>query len=108
MRDKEDAAYKTVARSEGESTTKQCLRCGTAVLGVTVSGPGATERTNRPCGCHAPVREVEVQIMVLEIECSDCGIARVTEDNRQAVEELAERHAEEYGHDVTVEEADDE
>jgi hypothetical protein len=50
---------------------------------------------------------VEVQNMVLEIECSECGIARVIHDNPQYIEELAEMHAEEYGHAVSLEEADD-
>jgi peptide subunit release factor 1 (eRF1) len=106
MSDLEDATNKGVARCEGESTIKQCLRCGAAVLGVTVSGPGATERTNRPCGCHAPVREVETEFMVFEIECPECGIEREIEDNARYVGELAEMHAEEYRHRVTVEEVE--
>lgn len=45
--------------------------------------------------------------MVREIECFDCGIAREIEDDREPIEELAERHAAEYGHDVTVQVIDD-
>lgn len=44
--------------------------------------------------------------MVLEIECSECGIARKIRDNPQYIEELAEMHAEEYGHDVSLEEVE--
>lgn len=46
--------------------------------------------------------------MVLEIECSECEIQRVIRDDPQYIEELAEMHEEEYGHDVSLEEADDE
>lgn len=102
----EDATNKGVASSERESTTNQCLRCGATVLAASIAGPEAHSRTNRPCGCHAPVREVETQSMVFEIECVECGIERRVEDNEQAVRELAEIHEKELGHDVTVEEVE--